>query len=127
MVQSIPVKEFQDEQTATGGYRRLPRTGDSGFRAIAEQFDDKFTHRGAAADQLSELHLTVHNDATIHVHSIDQIIDAAFQFDHEPVCSCDKFDDEPVGARRLTQPLAGANQYSGGATWRNDALSGTDE
>jgi hypothetical protein len=111
----------------------LPRSGDSGFRAIAEQSNDKLTHRGPAADQQSEFRLVVRNDATFDVDTIGQIVDAAFQFDHEPVCSCDKFDDEPVGARRLTQPLAGANQYPGGATWhpggatwRNDALSDTD-
>jgi hypothetical protein len=33
----------------------LPRIGDGGFRAVAEQFDDKFTHRGPAADQHAEL------------------------------------------------------------------------
>jgi len=70
MVQSIPGKEFQDEQTATSKYRRLPRIGDSGFRAIAEQFNDKFTHRGPAADQQSEFRLAVHDDATIDVDTI---------------------------------------------------------
>jgi hypothetical protein len=62
-------KEFQDEQTATGEYRRLPRIGDSGFRTIAEQFDHKFTHCGSAADQQSEFRLAVHNGATIDVNT----------------------------------------------------------
>jgi hypothetical protein len=78
MVQSTPGKEFQDEQTATGEYRRLPRTGDSGFRAIAEQFDDKFTHRGPAADQYSEFRLAGHNDATFDVNTIGHDIDTEY-------------------------------------------------
>jgi hypothetical protein len=67
-------KEFQDEQTATGEYRRLPRIGDSGFRTIAEQFDHKFTHCGPAADQQSQSRLAVHNDPTIDVDTIDRNI-----------------------------------------------------
>ena len=78
MVQSIPGKEFQDEQTATSKYRRLPRIGDSGFRAIAEQFNDEFTHRGAAADQLSEFRLVVHNDAAFDVNTIGHDIDTEY-------------------------------------------------
>jgi hypothetical protein len=71
-------KEFQDEQTATGKFRRLPRIGDSGFRAIAEQFNDKFTHRGPAADQQSEFRLVIHNDATFDVDTIGHDIDTEY-------------------------------------------------
>ena len=71
-------KDFQDEQTATGGYRRLPRIGDSGFRTITEQFDDKFAYRGPAADQQSEFRLTVRNDATINVDTVDHDIDTEY-------------------------------------------------
>jgi hypothetical protein len=78
VVWSITGKEFQDEQTATSKHRRLPRIGDSGFRAIAEQFDDKFTDRGPASDQQSELGLAVHNDATIDVDTIDHDIDTEY-------------------------------------------------
>jgi hypothetical protein len=104
----------------------LPRIGDSGIRAIPEQLDDKFAHRSPAADQHSKLQLAVHNDATLNVDdAIDH--DAAFHFDHQPVYSRGKFDDEPVCPRRVAQPLAGARQYSGGTTWWNDALSGADQ
>jgi hypothetical protein len=137
VVQSTPGKEFQDEQTATGQHSRLRRIGDSGFRASAEQFD-KFTRRGPAADQHSELQFVVHDDATINIDAIEHDIDprhtiyrlhcpdSAFELDDQPVCSRAKFDNEPVGPRRI-QPLAGAKQYSGGATWRNDARSGADQ
>jgi hypothetical protein len=78
----------------------LPRIGDSGFRAVAEQFDDKFTHSGPTADQHSELQLAVHDDATINVDTIDHNIatghvvhrlhcpDSAFELDGQPVHSC---------------------------------------
>jgi hypothetical protein len=93
-------KEFQHEQTATREYRRLPRIGDSGLRAIAERFDDQFAHHGPAAEQRSELQLVVHDDAAVHLDAIDHHIntghavyrlrrpDSAFEFDGQPVYSC---------------------------------------
>jgi hypothetical protein len=90
-------KEFQDEQTPTGKYRRLPDLGHGGFRAIAQQFDDKPTYRGPAADRESEFRLAVHN-ATINADTIDHDIDteyavyrlrhpdSAFELRGQPAC-----------------------------------------
>jgi hypothetical protein len=78
LVHCFQKREFQDEQTAPGKYRRLPRIGHSGLRAIAEQFDDKFTDRGPAADHQSEFRLTVHNEPTIDIDTISHDIDAEY-------------------------------------------------
>jgi hypothetical protein len=150
VVQSTLKKEFQDEQAATGKHRRLPHIGDSGFRAIAGQFDDEFAHRGAASDQHPEPRFVVHNDAAVNIDAIDHPIDNIDAIDHpidarraggrfqrpesaferyrQPARACGKFHHEPVCTRCDHKPIAGAKQSSGGATRRiAGALPGPDQ
>jgi hypothetical protein len=106
----------------------LPLIGDSGFRPIAKRLDDEFTHLGAAADQRAEPQFVVHNDAAVNVDAIDHYIDArragarfqrpesTFERYGQPARACGKFHHQPVCTRCDHKPIAGAKQFSGGAT-----------